>query len=159
MKTITIYNEIRLQPRNMEKSHNRHLATSSHNGSLWLLPHADVLGMAASLICMIHCLAMPFVLTLAPSLAPGLVHDERTHYFLAMFVTAFCLFGILPGYVRHNRKNVLYTMLAGLTLVLFATFVVGYTFGERFEIPIITIGNLLVVAAHYRNRQLLACCH
>ena len=133
--------------------------TRSNRGTIWLLPHADALGMAASVACMIHCLAMPVLLVVLPAWSSRFVHDDMTHYFLAAFVTAFCLMGILPGYLKHSRKSVLAMMVVGLSLVLFATFAAALLIGERFEAPIITIGNLLVVAAHYLNRKLLCCAH
>lgn len=136
-----------------------HSHTRSDRGTIWLLPHADTLGMAASLACLIHCLGMPVLLLFLPALSSRLAHDDLTHYFLAAFVTAFCLLGILPGYRTHNRKSVLSMMAVGLLLVLFATFAASLLIGERFEAPIITVGNLLVVAAHYRNRKLLTCAH
>lgn len=128
-------------------------------GFLRLLPCADTLGICASTLCLIHCLAVPLAIALLPALAGKFVHDDRTHYFLAFFVAAFCILGVLPGYLRHSRLNVLLLMIVGLSLVLFATFLTGSALGERFEIPIITAGNLCVVAAHWRNRKLLACQH
>lgn len=141
----------------MHKQHQRH--TRSDKGAMSLLPYADMLGMAASLLCMVHCLALPALLLLAPTMTAGLAHDDRTHYCLAMFVTMFCLLGILPGYMQHSQKKVLWMMILGLSLVLLATFASALMLGESLEIPIITVGNLLVVSAHYRNRKLLACSH
>jgi hypothetical protein len=143
----------------MLKQHHHHHLPRSSKGALSLLPCADTLGMAASVLCLVHCLALPAILLLAPALSAGLTHDDRTHYCLAMFVTMFCLLGILPGYLQHSQKNVLCMMILGLSMVLFATFASAIMLGERFEIPIITVGNLLVVAAHYRNRKLLTCSH
>jgi hypothetical protein len=79
-----------------------------------------------------------------------------THYVLAVFVVAFCLFAIIPGYRRHRHSHVLAGMVLGVSLVLFATFVVDDMFGPYWEMPIITLGNFLVVAAHLRNRKLVA---
>jgi hypothetical protein len=140
------------------RKHSHHTARSK-SGAVWLLPHADTLGMIASLACLVHCVAMPLLLMAMPALAPNYIHNDYTHFFLAFFVASFCLLGILPGYLRHSRMNVLVLMVTGLSLVLFATFAASLVLGERFEMPIITAGNLLVVLAHYRNRRLLACNH
>lgn len=130
----------------------------SHQANNFRLPYADALGIAASTLCLIHCLVLPFVVMLLPALGANFVHDDRTHYFLAFFVTAFCLMGIVPGYLRHSRRQVLLLMLSGLTMVLFATFASAHLMGEMWEIPLITAGNLMVVGAHLTNRRLLSCC-
>ncbi len=138
----------------------QHLHHTRRSGGFFsLLPCADTLGICASMLCLVHCAVLPLAISLLPALGGKFIHDDRTHFFLVFFVLAFCLFGILPGYVRHARKNVLFFMLSGVSLVLFATFLAAGTIGERFEIPIITVGNLLVVLAHWRNRALLSCQH
>jgi hypothetical protein len=47
-------------------------------------------------------------------------------------------------------------MLLGVSLVLFATFAANRMLGGYWEMPIITIGNFIVVAAHLRNRKLVS---
>lgn len=118
----------------------------------------DSLGILASLICLVHCLALPAVVLMLPALGGQFIHDDRTHFVLAFAVTAFCLFAVVPGYLRHSNKRVLLAMAGGLSLVLFATFGSEVLLGETWELPLITLGNLLVVSAHMSNRRLLACC-
>jgi len=96
-----------------------------------------------------------------PALTAGSGHEDLTHYILAGFVVVFCLFAIVPGYKRHHQKEVLAGMLVGLGLVLFATFIAEPYLGELWEMPLITLGNLVVVVTHLRNRKLVSaprCC-
>ncbi len=130
-----------------------------HSDLRALVPSVDTLGMAVSSLCLVHCLVMPFLVMLLPALGSFYSHDDRTHYLLAGFVLAFCLLAVVPGYMRHNSKLVLALMVGGLSLVLFATFAVHFTFGEMWEIPLITVGNLVVVAAHRFNQRLCRCQH
>lgn len=141
----------------MLKHSHRHETADNMSGSSKLLS-LDALGICASALCLVHCAVMPFIVLLLPAFGSALLKDDRTHYLLAFFVTTFCLLAIVPGYRRHSNKLVLLTMLSGLALVLFATFAVDMTFGESWEVPLITLGNLLVVGAHISNRRLLACC-
>ncbi len=122
-------------------------------------PDLDALGIVASSVCLVHCLALPLVLLCIPTFASGLLRDDRTHYVLAFFVTAFCLSAVVPGFLCHKKLPVLLVMSAGLSLVLFATFASGSIVGQSFEIPLITVGNLMVVTAHMLNRKLLSCSH
>ena len=96
-----------------------------------------------------------------PGLSTSVLHDETTHYLLAFFVLAFCVGAIVPGYIKHGRAPVLALMMVGLSLVLFATFFAHPLLGESAEVPLITVGNLLVITSHLLNRKLLAtldCC-
>src|ERR1700758_2233628 len=77
------------------------------------LPSADVLGMIASGVCLIHCLVLPFVLMLLPVYASGFLEDDRTHFFLAFFVATFCLLAVVPGYIKHRNQLVLSSMATG----------------------------------------------
>lgn len=126
----------------------------------WL--NADTLGILAAVVCVVHCLALPVMAMALPALTSGTAHEDMTHYVLAGFVVAFCMFAIIPGYRQHRQREVLGGMIVGLGLVLFATFVAEPFFGEAWEMPLITVGNMIVVVAHLRNRKLLssakACC-
>jgi hypothetical protein len=113
----------------------------------------DALGIFASAVCMVHCLALPFVMAFLPFAMPWLGQDN-VHYLLAGWVFLFCVVAIVPGYFKHRQTNILICMLVGLGLVLTATFGVHFGLADNLEIPMITVGNLLVITAHWRNRSL-----
>ena len=137
----------------------KHASHRSNKGVFGALPCADTLGIAASTLCMIHCVALPFLIAFLPGIFGTFVHSDWTHVILAFFVASFCLLGILPGFLRHSERSVLLLMVVGLSLVLFATFASSLILNGRFELPLMTAGNLMVVAAHYRNRKLLHSVH
>jgi hypothetical protein len=87
------------------------------------------------------------------------MESKGAHEVLAGFVVSFALFAIVPGYLKHRQGVVLWGMVLGLFLVLTATFLCGATLPESLEIPEITLGNLILVATHWRNRSLSACRH
>jgi hypothetical protein len=169
MKTIIIYNRsiqeelVMRMKRSKTTSNHSSAPAGSAAGQLhhaeaplkngWV--NADTLGIAASTLCVVHCLALPLVALALPALASRLGNDHITHAVLALFVVAFCFFAIVPGYRRHKHGAVLAGMLTGVGLVLFATFGAESMFGPYSEMPLITIGNFMVVAAHLRNRKLL----
>jgi hypothetical protein len=119
----------------------------------------DTLGIFASTLCLIHCLAMPLVVAFLPVLGLQFLEGHGAHQTLAGFVVAFGLLAILPGYLKHRKPLVLAGLVVGLTLVLSATF--GYVAGlsESAELPLITVGNLVLVASHLFNRKLCKCSH
>lgn len=117
----------------------------------------DALGIAASSLCLVHCLAMPLVVGILPLLGLKFLEGHSAHVTLAFFVLTFALLAIVPGYLRHRRADILAMMLVGVGLVLYATFLAQFTLGESAEIPIITVGNLILVFTHLRNRALHKC--
>jgi uncharacterized membrane protein (UPF0136 family) len=119
----------------------------------------DALGIFASTVCLIHCLAMPLVVAFLPLLGLEFLEGHGAHQALAGFVVAFGLLAILPGYMKHRKPAVLAGLVIGLTFVLAATF--GYAVGlsESAELPLITVGNLVLVVSHLFNRQLCKCNH
>ena len=119
----------------------------------------DMLGIAASSICLIHCLAMPFVIGLLPVLGWQFLAGKLAHQILAAFVFTFALFAIVPGYLKHHKKPVLISMLIGLGLVAMVTFVCGTILPESWELPMITLGNIMLVITHWHNHHLASCEH
>jgi hypothetical protein len=122
-----------------------------------LLPFLDTLGVCASSLCLVHCICLPFLIVLLPTIGAKYLGNEFVHHLLAFFVVFFCLSAIVPGYLRHKNRSVLYLMMVGLSVVLFATFFSAAMFGENAEVPVITFGNLFVIGAHFRNRHLCGC--
>jgi hypothetical protein len=117
----------------------------------------DTLGITASTLCIIHCMAMPFVITMLPVLGWQFLEGKTAHRVLAAFVITFALTAVVPGYFKHRRRDVLVSMLVGLGCVLYATFAPSAILPESFELPLITLGNLVLVATHWRNRGLSLC--
>jgi hypothetical protein len=111
----------------------------------------DSLGIFASVLCMVHCAAMPFLMAVLPVVGMSCLQGHFAHQILAFFVVTFACAAVLPAYLKHRNTLVLGLMLAGVSIVLFATFGAGSLFPDSYELPLITCGNLLVVFAHWRN--------
>lgn len=117
----------------------------------------DSLGIATSVICIIHCALLPVLVLLLPVLGRTFAHDDMTHKLLAFWVLAFCLLAIVPGYAKHRRPHIVGFMVFGLSLVMYATFGHAAGLSESQETMLISIGNLIVIGTHYLNRKLLLC--
>lgn len=102
---------------------------------------------------------MPFVIAFLPFLGLQFLEGELAHRVIALFVLAFAIFAIGPGYLQHRKKEVLVFTILGLSLVAIALLVAGPFFGEQYELPFITTGNLILVVTHLRNRKLCQCAH
>ena len=89
-----------------------------------LIKFGDIAGMTASVLCLLHCLAMPLVILAFPML--GLAHAHDTfHDTLIAAITLPVLLALVPGYLRHRDKTTLLVGCAGLALFLAAVFIVS----------------------------------
>jgi len=110
---------------------------------------ANATGIAASTLCLLHCLAMPLLLLALPAL--GWAAGEHTHTALIGVALAAALLSLGPGYAAHRRAAVLLLGGAGLASLAAAVFVVGPRYGESAETALSVAGAILLCAAHLRN--------
>ncbi len=113
----------------------------------------DLLGQVLSMICLVHCFATPVVLMLAPALAEFM---GGWHPALLVGVIGTAAWAFIPGYRFHHSKAVL-----GMAAVGVALLTIGVTvFHEHFvaETAMTVTGAGLMLAAHWKNRQLAKTC-
>jgi len=122
-----------------------------------LIKLGDVAGMAASALCLVHCLAMPLVMLAFPMLGLAHVHDTF-HDTLVAAVTLPVLLALIPGYLRHRDKTTLLLGCTGLGCFLLALFVISPLFGEVAEAALAVASGILLLSAHVRNRRRCARC-
>src|SRR5579883_2418019 len=101
----------------------------------------DNLGMLASITCIVHCMAMPLILSSLPLIGLRFLEDDWTHKVLAGFVLVFALLAFIPGYRRHRKLSILIPASIGIAVVLFATFACEKFMGKAWEVPLISVGN------------------
>jgi hypothetical protein len=113
----------------------------------------DLWGQALSLICLVHCIATPVVLTLAPAMAGFL---GGWHPVLLAGVVGTAAWAFVPGY-RFHRSN----LVLGLAIGGVSALAIGVTFfHESFaaETAMTVTGAAMMLAAHWKNRQLAKTC-
>lgn len=119
----------------------------------------DNLGILASTVCMVHCISMPLLISALPFVGAGFLESDFTHEILAAFVLVFAIASLLPGYIKHKDPAILGGLIAGLSLVMYATFFVEHALGPKWEMPLISVGNIIIVLTHLRNRKHVNCKH
>lgn len=122
-----------------------------------LIKFGDIAGMTASVLCLLHCLAMPLVILAFPML--GLAHAHDTfHDTLIAAITLPVLLALVPGYLRHRDKTTLLIGCAGLVLFLAAVFIVSPLLGEHAEAAVAVLSGFMLLYAHLRNRRFCKRC-
>lgn len=122
-----------------------------------LIRFADYAGMAASALCLAHCLAMPLVLAAFPLLGLGGEH-HALHDALLLGVTVPVLLALVPGYLAHRDPAPLLLGGSGLAIFLAAVLVAGPRLGHAFETALAVASSVLLLAAHRRNHAFCRRC-
>ncbi|NCF31955.1 MAG: MerC family mercury resistance protein [Proteobacteria bacterium] len=111
--------------------------------------HLDRAAMWLSGLCLLHCLALPLAVLLAPTLSNWLEATETTtHWLLFGFAVPISVVALTRGYQRLHNTLTLVLGSAGLLLMLLA---VSHIFGAEFEVLLTVIGVSAVLYAHLQN--------
>lgn len=111
----------------------------------------DQLGFWVSLVCGIHCVAMPFILGVLPFTGNGELVHEVAEIGVLLVTIIVGTYAMTTGYRKH--KNVIPTafMLVGLCIIFFGM----HLHTEVAEMIFMPIGALGLAIAHLRNHKLL----
>jgi hypothetical protein len=124
---------------------------------------ADRVGIYASALCVVHCIATPVLISFSAVLAHFLPGEESVHRTLATLVAAAGAIALIRGFRIHGRRLILSLMALGLGFIFF-----GAWFGDRlpahvWEVLVTLTGSMLMIAAHRMNhtfcRDCTTCVH
>ena len=118
---------------------------------------ADKIGLCASTICLIHCIATPVVLLLFPAFNISLGEHEHgahglVHEIFAVVVVSSILIAIYPQCKRHGHNDIILYALLGVAFILGSIFF-GHDLGEMYEVGLTMTGSLFLVLAHVKNMK------
>jgi len=119
---------------------------------------SDYIGIGLSLLCLIHCLAFPVLISFAPAMLRGLPGDDVTHRSLAVAIAFVGFLAFRSGYRVHRRRWVLAGFVTGLLLVSVAAILGDAVITGYGEAAITVSGSLLLVTAHLVNRSFCRSC-
>ena len=117
-------------------------------------PFADKVAVSLSLLCALHCLALPVAIVTIPSLATSALADESFHAWLVLLVLPISVFALVLGCKKHRNGSVLAMGMLGL-LVLVTVPVVGHeVLGEAWERGLTLLGASIIALSHVLNYRL-----
>lgn len=119
---------------------------------------SDFVGIGLSLLCLVHCLALPVLIAFAPAILRGLPGDDVTHRSLAVMIGIVGLLAFRSGYKVHHLRWVLAVFVTGLALVSIAAVLGEAVLSARGEVAITVCGGLLLVTAHLVNHSFCRSC-
>lgn len=123
------------------------------------LQHADRIGFAASMLCAIHCAAMPVLLALVPTFGLGVGGWIDIDQAVVVFATLLAAATLTIGWRRHRAFRAWSLLIPALLLLWFGAFGpyhahgAGQAFGWLHVGPMV-LGGVLLAAAHLTNMRL-----
>lgn len=115
-------------------------------------PTYDIIALSSSLICAIHCAAVPIVLSFSSLSSLHFLHNPLIEWFFIALGIVFVLVSLWPTYKRvHNRSKPLLIAALGFGLIALGRL----DFNELWEIANTVMGALMVSVAHFVNWKLL----
>ena len=115
------------------------------------MPYLDRIGVFLSATCLLHCLALPVLLTIAPITQTGLLDEQTFHLVLLCFILPVSLIALGIGCRQHKDLLILLLGGTGLSLLLFAGLVVHIVLTPTAERGVTIVAGLILAAAHLRN--------
>jgi len=123
-------------------------------GDTGLAHAADRLGAAASLLCAIHCAALPFVLALLPALSLGFLADHGFERAFIICASVLALTMAVYGYRRHRAARVFALLMPGLSMLWIGGFAFDLGHATLWHSLFMVAGGTCVALAHVANLRL-----
>jgi MerC mercury resistance protein len=109
----------------------------------------DRLAIGLSVACLVHCIALPVALLLAPTLGPVMLGTESpVHWVLLGLALPVSVYALWHGYRAHRQVVGLWLGALGLVIMLVA---VSHVFDRSLETVLTVIGVTLLLVAHLLN--------
>ena len=107
----------------------------------------DKLAIGLSLACAIHCLLLPILLVLLPSMAALQLDNEAFHLWMVIAVIPSSAYALSLGCKQHKRYQLLILGCTGVTLLVLAL-MLGVGLGTALEMA------LEMALVHHRNQAI-----
>ena len=93
----------------------------------------DKFSICLSMCCIIHCLALPVLIVLLPSISSLWINDEIVHVYLVLLAIPISLFAMVKSLKVHNNYKCISLAVIGLLLLIVAIYMhdIGSFFGEQ----------------------------
>ena len=115
---------------------------------------SDKTAISLSIICALHCLALPSLLVMLPSLTALNLADEVVHLWMLAAVIPISIYALTMGCRKHKRLGIVALGLVGITTSIAAALLGHDVLGETGEKIIVTTGAFIIAISHWQNHQL-----
>ena len=92
---------------------------------------SDKLSICLSLCCILHCIALPVIILMIPSIASLWINNEKVHVILVLFAVPISLFAMAKSLRIHHNYKCISLAVIGLSLLVSAIFMHDINFGSE----------------------------
>ena len=114
---------------------------------------SDKTAISLSTLCALHCLALPVLVVMLPSLTAWNLASEEAHLWLLVAVIPVSVYALTMGCRKHRQFNIMFLGLIGLALLIIAAWLGHDILGEIGEKTILTIGAAVIALSHLLNQR------
>jgi hypothetical protein len=125
-----------------------HFAASASTARL------DLVGTCVSLVCAVHCLTVPFLVTVLPLAGAGVLLGGSLEILFIVASVALATGSLCWGFRRHRRWRVFIVLGAALTMIAVGRFLAS----GPYELLCVFTGAVVLAAGHLLNRYLCLTC-
>lgn len=111
----------------------------------------DRVAIALSTICIVHCLAMPFVIAVLPLAAFTLAGDGHFHALMLWFVVPTSVLGFGLGVHAHRRPDIVALGAIAIAVLAIAALWGHAAWDPTVEVFVNVGASILLAVAHWRN--------
>ena len=117
--------------------------------------HLDSIGFSASLLCAIHCSAVPLLLTISTWSGLQILNDPSIELTVLCISAVLALLSIFPSYYRyHKNRSAIVVVFLGFVLMSAGQL----CFDDAWETSSTSLGAIMVASAHFLNWKLCKSC-
>ena len=116
---------------------------------------SDNTAIGLSMLCLAHCLLIPILIVLVPSISSVLsANNELFHQQLLYGVVAFSLVALSIGILKHKKISIFLLGCFGLFILVSAVITKIQFFGSFTEIVLTVAGSCIVAFTHVKNYRI-----
>lgn len=130
----------------------------------------DKIGLAASLVCAIHCALLPLIIGILPLIGMGFMAHGLFDWIMVGIAAAVGFISIMKGHQTHKKHTPACFFVPGIFIILASLFVFSH-FGEcdtcvghhhndafPFHSILMAFGGILIAVSHFINMKLCKAC-
>jgi hypothetical protein len=118
----------------------------------------DKIGMISSATCAIHCILLPFLITILPLYGLSFIVDESFEIVMLIVSVILAILSLCLGYRTHKNKKMFFLFSVGISLLLLGRFAHENNWGFS-SLVILFIGGSMMACSHIVNKKLCDSCH
>ena len=115
---------------------------------------SDKFAISLSLLCTIHCLLLPILVVMLPSLAALGLDDEIFHLWMVIAVVPISAYGLTMGCKKHKNYKIMLVGIIGLVILALTALLAHDFLTETLEKTFTVLGATIIAVAHFWNYRL-----